>query len=252
MLYGLYLSSMGAHAQAQRLDVLANNIANASTPSFKRDYLVARAHAPYDVENQRTQRLASDLAASSGGVTPAATLSDHSMGVLQPTTNPLDVAIAGPGYFQIDKGKARLLTRNGQFDVTTAGQLVTREGGHPVINTAGQPLGGLTPGQPVEIGADGAVVQAGDLRGQIAIVEPNDVNKLEKLGGNLYFARDTVRPTPPGSTTLRPGYLEVSGVNPVKEMMTLIETTRAFEANLNMIKHQDEAFARLLSSVPRR
>ena len=104
------------------------------------------------------------------------------------------------------------------------------------------------------IGPDGTIGQVtaqGLLSvGKIALVQPKSYQDLKKVGSNMY--ENLGKETPAGADlSLKQGFLEASGIVPVHEMVQLIETSRAFEANLNMIKYQDEALGTLLSTVPR-
>lgn len=251
MLYGMYLSSHGAHLQGARLDAIANNIANANTATFKRDFVVAQSHKPFDAALGNNANIAENVRNMTGGVSPVGTFTNFDQGPLQPTGNPLDVAVSGPGFFEVVDGRTELLTRDGQFAVSDNGTLVTRDRELPVLGTGGQAITGLDPVQPVKISDSGVVLQKGIPVGQLGLVEPTLPDRLVKRGGNLYQSTVKVE-SAPATTTLRSGHIELSAVNPVNEMMAMIETTRSFEANMNMIKYQDESFARLLQSVSRR
>jgi flagellar basal body rod protein FlgG len=84
--------------------------------------------------------------------------------------------------------------------------------------------------------------------GRLALVQPASVDSLEKVGNSLYRSPTTVSPAGP-QTMVRQGYLEGSGSNSVSEMLEMIQATRAFETNVNMIKHQDDALSRLLQTA---
>lgn len=251
MIYGLYLSAQGAQIQSTRQDVIANNLANASTTSFKRDLVRVQSHSTFDKEQGNMTPLAGNLENLPGGVTPEGTITDFSVGDLIKTKAPLDVAIAGKGFFRVSDGKRSYLTRDGQFTLTANGQLVTREHGYALLNEAGQPMVGLDPTKSIEIKQDGSVRQEGDDAGKLAIVEPASYREIEKIGKNMYATGGRLDPVKPG-VEIRQGYLEASGTRPVSEMMELIEASRAFEANVNMIKHQDDALGRLLATLPKR
>lgn len=251
MIYGLYLSAQGAQIQSTRQDVIANNLANASTNSFKRDLVRVQSHSTFDKEQGKIESLAGSLENLPGGVTPEGTTTDFSVGDLIKTKSPLDVAIAGKGFFQVTDGKRNFLTRDGQFSLTPNGQLVTREHGYALLAEGGQPMSGLDPAKSIEINQDGSVRQEGEEAGKLAVVEPASYQEIEKIGSNMYAAIGKLDPAKPG-VEVRQGYLEASGTRPVTEMMELIEASRAFEANVNMIKHQDDALGRLLATLPKR
>lgn len=170
------------------------------------------------------------------------------------TGGAFDVAIAGQGFFQVADDQEQFLTRNGQFVVNDAGELVN-DTGLQVLNESGGNF--LVPpnATSVEFGADGtmsAVLDDGsrNILGRLAVVQPASVDSLEKVGDSLYRSPTTVTPAGP-QTSVRHGFLEGSGTNSVTEMLEMIHASRAFETNVNMIKHQDDALGRLLQTASR-
>ena len=102
MIYGLYLSAQGAQIQSTRQDVIANNLANAATNSFKRDFVRVQSHQPYDVTHGGSTSLPNDLQKLTGGTTPTDVATDFSQGMMTSTRSPLDVAINGKGFVLLD------------------------------------------------------------------------------------------------------------------------------------------------------
>jgi flagellar basal-body rod protein FlgF len=256
MIYGLYLSAQGAEAQSQRLDTIANNIANAGTGAFKRDLAVFQSHRPYDVQNGASGQLAHGLGSATGGVSIAEVATDFKEGPLIETGNSLDVALVGDGFLRVSDGSEQLLTRNGSLTVNPLGELVTADSGHAVLGTGGSRILIPEEAQRIEIGTDGTLY-ATDAAGsrnaiaQLELMRPRSVKELEKLGGSLYRPHGDVQ-SATASTTVKQGYLELSGTESTREMMDMIEASRAFETNINMMKFHDESLARLLDSVSRR
>lgn len=255
MLYGLQLSAQGAKAQSTRLDVIANNLANASTSAFKRGLAVFQSHQPYDVENGLNGSVPGDLNQSTGGTTVAGVYTDRSNGPLNETSDPLNVAILGKGYLQVADAKGgQFVTRKGNFALNETGELVLAGSNHKVLGTGGSPITFDSRGGPITFSADGTVSQvvegAPTERGKLAIVQPAKQDPLEAVGEGLY--RTIAAVSPAGNATLRQGVLEGSGVEPVTEMLSMIEASRTFETNINMMKYQDDALGRLLQSIPNR
>ena len=252
MLYGLFLSAQGARAQSTRLDVIANNLANASTNGFKRSLAVFQGHKPYDVVNNVGGDVPGNLNASTGGISVAGIHTDHREGPLRKTGGPLDVAIVGDGFFQVADAQGRkFLTRNGSFVINSAGDLLQQGSGHKVLSTDGTPISfGKLQGK-IQIAADGSINQIlngqSSPLGRLALVKPASLSGLRKVGMSLYRSPSTV--TPVDKATVKQGYLEGSGVKPVKEMLAMIEASRSFETNINMMKFQDDALSRLLQSA---
>jgi flagellar basal-body rod protein FlgF len=254
MIYGLYLSAQGAETQSLRQAVLANNLANAQTPAFKPDVPVFRAHFPFDAREEQPTEVPDTLNDQTGGVSLAATVTDFSQGPLQITNRDLDVAVMGRGFLQVSSPTGPLLTRNGQLARDTQGRLTTPEG-HVVHDLSGQPVvipDGYT---SINITHDGVVsaVDPGDVRetfGTLGLFEPTDLRTMTKEGSSFYRPLNGVQPTNNGE--LRQGVLEQSNADPVHGMVELIETSRAFEMNINLVKYQDEMLGQLIQSVPRK
>jgi len=252
MIYGLYLSAQGAQAQSTRLDVIANNMANASTTAFKRDLAIHQAHRPYDVEHGQGPSSRHGWDNHTGGVSLAGVETDFTNGPLMRTGGAYDVALAGPGFFQVAGNGETYLTRNGQFTTNQDGELVNSTG-LPVLTDSGGTI--LVPpgATDVAVTADGtmsAMLDNGSWAplGKLAVVNPASADSLEKVGNSLYRARGEMAPAGPDSL-VKQGFLEGSGTNSVTEMMEMIQATRAFETNVNMIKFQDEALSRLLQTA---
>ena len=187
-----------------------------------------------------------------GGVSVKDSVTDFTPGAVNATKGPLDVAISGSGFFKVSDGKQSYLTRDGQFSMNARGELVTTQHGLQVLGSGNAPITGIDPSRPVRIDIDGSIRQGEDFISQLQVVEPENLNDLHKAGRNLYSTQGRQRPVNPDNSPVQQGFLEASTVNPVSEMTQIIETSRAFEANINMIKHQDEALGRLLSSLPRK
>lgn len=251
MIYGLYLSAQGAEAQTMRQAVLANNLANAQTTAFKRDIPVFRCHWPFDAAEQTPFVTPPGIEDQTGGVTLSGTAIDFSQGPLEVTNRELDVAIMGPGFLEIDTGVEKLLTRDGKLTLGPNGVLVTADQGHPVLDTSGQPIVIPEGTQQLAIAHDGllsGMTTAGvrEILGQLGVVEPRDLSQMTKVGNGFYRPLRGVDPAV--RSQLRQGVLEGSGTNPVHGMVELIETSRSFEMNMNLIQYQDDMLGKLIAS----
>lgn len=250
MIYGLYLSGQGALVQQARQDIVANNLANANTTAFKRDMLLAQSHLTYDAAQGRPTWLPGSLDRLPGGVTPAGTHTDFSVGPITQTEGQFDLAIVGQGFFKVQDGRKTYLTRDGQLEIGAQGHLVTKDTGLTVLNTSGQPIGPIDPQVPIDISPDGFISQGNDEFGKMALVEPQSYDELTKSGKNLYATSGKLVPV--RNPDVKQGYVEQSSVQPVASMVELITTSRALEANTNMIQYQDDSLGRLLASLPRK
>jgi flagellar basal-body rod protein FlgF len=246
MPYGIYLSASGAEAQSQRIETLANNLANVDTVGFKRDLAVLQARHSEAIEQGLDESGSGSVNDVGGGVYVRETVTDFSRGPLQQTGVASDMAIDGEGFFVVARGDQQLLTRAGNFTVTGSGQLVTPDG-MPVLGDDGQPIV-LDPTQPWQVAPDGAITQSG-ARLALALVKPRSLGDLAKAGQNLFAPLAETIPLEANQRRVVGGYLEASSVKPTLEMMELIEASRAFEANVRLIQHQDEMIGSLVNRV---
>ena len=248
MPYGMYISAEGAAAQAQRLEVIANNLANVDTAGFKQDVPTFQARFAEAIQQGQTQAGDRSMNDIGGGVKIIDVETDHSNGQLKRTGNDLDLAINGKGFFHIrgDDGQ-QYLTRAGNFALDTGGRLVTQNGHRPVLDQAGSEIL-ISRELPWSISPDGFISQAGTIYA-LGMSQPESLGELVKVGNNLFQPIGTVSPLQLAERNVRQGYLEMSGANPVRQMMAMIETTRAFEANTRMIQNQDTMLGSLISRV---
>jgi flagellar basal-body rod protein FlgF len=247
MYYGLYMSAAGAHAQNSKVEVLSNNLANVNTVGFKRELALLQARESEAIERGAVRRGTQMIEDVGGGVRMNATFTDFSPGTMQLTHNPSDMAIDSPGaFFQVQRGNERFLTRAGNFQVSNEGLLVNPKG-DAVLSSDGDPIQ-LDPALPVNFLPGGVVEQAGE-RIELALVRPQKLSALTKVGENYFTAGRTANVAPAEERLVRSGYLEMSAVNPVEEMVELITASRAYEANVRIIQQHDTATSELISRI---
>lgn len=246
MSYGLYISAAGAYAQSQRVEVLSNNIANASTPGFKRELAVMQARHAEAIEQGEDYAGTRGMNNIGGGVYLRETLTDFKSGTLKQTNIPTDVAIEGEGFFQVQKDGQKYLTRAGDFKVAPDGRLIG-PGNTQVLSEDGGPIVVDTT-VPWSIDPAGAINQAGATI-NLSIVKPRSYGDLVKAGENLFLPLAPTMPVDPLERSVRSGYLEHSGAHPITEMTQLIEATRAYEANIRMIQNQDQTTGSLIGRL---
>lgn len=227
------LVSLSQQLAAYRaMDVIANNLANASTPGFKRE--AAR------FEEFITQvRPAEDQTGmqSISFVKDAGILRDVSQGSIARTGAMYDVALSGKGYFAVQTPAGVRYTRDGHFSLDANGQIVTTDG-HAVQGDGGAIT--ITPDDgDISIAPDGTVSgKTGQLAKMRMVDFADAATAMKKEGGNLYSTDQA--PIVPTATTLKQGMLESSNVQPVIEISHMIEVMRAYEATATLAKsHED-------------
>ncbi|MDA0832588.1 MAG: flagellar hook-basal body protein [Planctomycetota bacterium] len=256
MIRGIYLSAQGADVQTRRLDVVANNLANASTTGFKRDLALIQSHPPLAKINGKH----SDPDAvknAIGGTTLAGIATDHRDGSLTDTGNSLDLALRGPGFFRVSNGSQQFLTRAGNFSMTAQGDVVTQSHGLNLQTSSGNSLNIPANIGKIVVDEEGRVtgLTQGTLDpiplGKLDVVRPVSFENLQKHGEGLYLD-DGSAESAGNAVSVQQGFLEASGTRPMLEMIEMIETSRVLEMNVNSIKLQDESLGRLLQAMPNR
>lgn len=239
MLRGLYIAASGLLAESARQDVIANNLANATTTGFKRSETVA---SPFD--QMLLHNLAMPGQPAVGTLEMGAQVQGisriDSQGALRFTGNKLDVALVGNGHFTIATPDGKRYTRDGSFGLDSSGTLVTKEG-YPVLGTKG-PIT-LAAGE-VRIGADGSVTQGGVVRDTLQFTALDPASITQESNGLL---AGTVKGT--AAVQARQNHLEGSTVNVVSEMVALIRVMRSFEANQKSVNAEDEALQASVAKV---
>lgn len=245
--YGLYISAEGAHAQSRRVETLANNLANADTVGFKRDLAVFQARNAEETQQGLDYAGSHSWNDIGGGVRVAETKTDFSPGTFKSTGIRSDMAIGGEGFFMVRRPDGDYLTRAGNFTFNSNGQLVTQDN-YPVLSDAGTPIEIDPDGGEWRLTGDGSIVQDGNQQ-NLALVKPRSLGDLTKVGQNLFKALAPTTPLDPSMRQVQGGFIEQSDVAPATEMTELIEASRAFEANISMIKNHDQMMGTLTSRL---
>jgi flagellar basal-body rod protein FlgG len=252
MMSALWVSKTGLSAQNTRLTTIANNLANASTVGFKRDDaqfedLLYQIRAQPGASSSQTTQLPSGMQLGTG-VRVVSTTKQFTEGSLQITEKPLDVAIDGHGFFQIElPDGSTAYTRNGQFQRNSDGQIVTSNGLllQPAITIPQD-------AQTITISEDGIVEVK--LMGQVAPQQVGQIQLsdfinppgLQAIGSNLFLetaASGAPLQAQPGSNGLgqvKQSTLESSNVDVVEEMVNMITTQRTYEMNSKVISTADQ------------
>ncbi|HKA86167.1 MAG TPA: flagellar basal-body rod protein FlgF [Haliangiales bacterium] len=213
MANGIYVALSGAVAQSQALDVVSNNVANASTSGYR------AVRVTFGEALTKAKGMDQRFAVTQG------TVVDATQGTLVQTGNPLDVALQGDGYFGVNAPQGVRWTRAGELRVAADGRLVNADG-LEVRGAGGKPIAVPPDAAEITIGADGAV-SAGDTQlGKMELAR-FDPKSMAREGATLY--RATAAPVA-GAPEVVAGALESSNINVVRGMVDLIRVSRTFEA----------------------
>ncbi len=249
MPYGLYISAEGAHAQSKRLEVIANNLANVDTVGFKHELATFQARYAEAIEQGLVAPEEGRLEDIGGGVEFLATQTVFAQGPLRHTRQKTDLAIEGEGFFVVEKDGEEHLTRAGNFRVAADGELRTQQG-YPVLSDTGAPVV-INPADTTwEITPTGTLRQLGAVE-NLAVARPESYAELLKVGENLFRPLAETELIPLEERRVIAGYLEGSSVKATTEMTAMVEASRVLEANINLMKAQDEMLSGLVNRVLR-
>lgn len=257
MLKGLYTAYTGMINEQNRMDTMTNNLANASTVGFKKEGTTSQSFDSILTVKIKDQSVGlqnvQKLGANNPGVKIGENYTDFEQGSFRITDNTYDLALAGEGFFAIEfTNKAgetsTMYTRAGQFTLNKDGYLVTEDGDY-VLSTQNSRIK-LNTLLDAKIANDGTITQNGATVAKIQVMDFEDYNYLEKYGETYY------RPVEGAKTTIsdaqvKSGYLEMSNVQVVSEMVNLIAITRAYESNQKIIQTYDESLGIAVSQLGR-
>ena len=260
MVRGWYIGSSGMNAQQNRLDAIANNLANVDTTGYKRDVSVSKAFPELLI-----RRMGDDgvMHVPGGSVDAAPIVGKIGLGVetnefftifeqgsFKQTGTPVDVALGGEGFLVIETPAGERYTRNGTFKLGKEGILETKEG-YPVLGENGQ----IHLTEKFIINEDGVIFTQNDMEyiDRLKTVRFDDERYLKKVGSSFYMATDYSGEAFSAEDEERPqflqGYIETSNVNVVNEMVQMIEVNRAYEANQKTIQAEDTMMSNLWSKT---
>jgi flagellar basal-body rod protein FlgG len=249
MINGIYQSAGGMLVNEYRQNVIANNIANADTVGFQRDLAVFAERPNAARDGQWNGASAASLDDASGGTWLGRTHIDFRGGHRVSTGEPLDAALNGQGFFAVNSGGRTLYTRDGRFALDSNGVLVAASDGAPIVGRGGLPIRTDPSRGNVTIDSGGRVLQNNDVMGQLQIVDFANPFALQKAGAARLDAGN--QPPIDSPADVEHKVLEQSTVEAIPEMTAMIEASRAYQMNAQMISLQDQTLARLISTVSR-
>ncbi len=245
---GLLESLEGAQLLERRLNATVNNIANIDTPGYKADRLEFREVLMKKI-GPRYMRAFKETVP----------YTVFKPGPIEHTGNPFDLAIAGEGFFKVQTPHGIAYTRAGDFTIDSQRRLVTPDGypvlanGAPIVVDPGLAQGGLITMRNIRfnVSPSGVVSIDGTPVGKLDIVTFDNLQKLKKIGKNLFVAKGA-KEIPAKNYRIWQGYLEGSNVNPIREMVQLIQIERNFQSIQKFIQGWDETTQRLINTATTR
>lgn len=271
---GFWPAVSGSVAQSERMDTIANNLANADTAAFKRDQvafqtvLSSATTAAQKEEIPHKAYTEKDFHRLDGRdtayVAVDGTFTDFTQGRVKITGSPLDVALEGKGFLEVLAPQGLRYTRQGSLKLNGEGALVTTEG-FPVLAAGGPPEPGKTPTREellarairidtakpgkLNITGNGTIYQGQQEVGQLGLVEFVDNKLLTKEGSSLFQNELAANLSAESTTTVKQGMIETSNVNAIMEMSELLKATRLFEANEKLVKTYGELESRAVNDL---
>ncbi|MBI1328810.1 MAG: flagellar basal-body rod protein FlgF [Alphaproteobacteria bacterium] len=226
-------------ASYRSMDVIANNIANVSTPAYKRE---AVKFEEYVANVQGSE--------SDSGPVPVSFVQDKGVvrdlneGRIEATHAPFDFAVNGKGYFVVNTANGERYTRNGHFQLDGSGRVVTSEG-DAVMGEGGEITVTADDGD-IHVAEDGTISGKQGQLGKLRLVNFDNERALQKEGASLYTT--TQSPTP-ADGKIRQGMLETSNVEPVIEISHMIEVMRAYQATANLTQSQEDMMRQAIDKL---
>lgn len=254
MVRGLYTAYTGMSNEQKRLDIIANNLANAATVGYKEDSVTNQSFdnvLTYKIKDSSEASLAKPIGRMSLGVKLGEVYTNYKQGSLRQSDGKYHLALEGKGFFalsvQDSSGNESVrYTRNGAFTITKDG-LIVDENGNAVLGESGEVIIPLE-SREVTIDKSGNIYADNILINKLSIVDFEDYNYLKKSQDTMYEAVDGAEEID-SNASVHQGFTEQSNVNSVSEMVQMITVTRAYEANQKIIQSIDKTLELAANSV---
>lgn len=281
VLKNIWVPLSGQIAQQRKVETIANNIANANTPGFKKEQLVFKEHLTAltngvdDIDIPKKDWNPDDFYHTQGAenayVAVDGSYVSHEQGALKPTGNPLDIALNGTGFFEVLTPNGIRFTRAGNFTISKDGELVTNSGYKLLTKLKAEASQGRDANaslddqkvqervlklpsnfKQISISKDGQIFTNAGLIGEISVVEFKDVHALKKEGSTLFLNNDQENIKRQDIlTTTNQGFIEGSNVNAIREMSELIRAHRHFDNIQKAINTYDSISGKAVNDISR-
>jgi flagellar basal-body rod protein FlgG len=248
LIRGIYIAASGMLAESLRAEVTANNLANVNTAGFKKDFAVLKDYASRPVRRVQDGGKDQEIGSMGSGAWLDAVETQHTSGVRTITNNSLDFALEGKGFFAVETPAGVRYTRNGTFTRNVAGELVTADGNR-VLGQNG-PINLDPSGQPgkVTVAEDARIFLDGVETDTFQLFSFADEKRLRKEGATLFRPSEAME-AQAATPTVRQGFLELSNVNVVSEMVNMIAGYRAYETNSKVVQAHDTLLDKAVNDV---
>jgi flagellar basal-body rod protein FlgG len=248
MIRGIYTAAAGLATTTLRLGVVSNNVANAATPGYKQDRLPDEVGKSIDLMKYAVDAQGRPVGTITLGPKVGLSQLDLAAGPMQETANPLDLAIAGSGFFAVRRPDgSTAYTRDGGFLSDVNGTLRAKDGS-AVLDANSQPIQ-IPTGADVAVAADGTILASGNSVAQLQVVDFAAGAQLNKIGNGMFTAGNGAQPQATTGTQLYQGYLEGSNVDLTESMVATMNLVRAYEANQKLLQIQDESLKSAVNEV---
>ncbi|MBC7773009.1 MAG: flagellar hook-basal body protein [Pyrinomonadaceae bacterium] len=261
MNYGLNVAASGVLTSMYRQDVMANNLANLDTPGFKADVPFTRQRDVVRVEDHLMAMPSNQLLERLGaGLLLSPNRTSHTQGDLQLTSNPLDAAIKGTGFFVVQApgdsagptGDRVRFSRDGRFTLDATGTLVQAASGLPVFDTSDREIVLDRLAGTVTIHENGTITQNNRPVAQLQLMDVPDPSMLKKVGDNLYQpSASQLAAMKPSQASVIGGSIERSAVDPIKAIMGVTSAASDVGSNARMMQLQDEIMGKAINTFGR-
>jgi flagellar basal-body rod protein FlgF len=233
----LFIALSKQLAIRREMDVIANNLANTSSPGFKNEQMMFVEYLKNTGPNGKVS-LVQDISLAR----------DLREGIFKRTNNTLDVAIHGKGWFVVDAPNGERYTRNGHFRLNQEGELVTATG-HKLMTTTGEPIVFEPGDNDIIIKGDGKVTASGDDRGTLRVVTFENERRLEKVSGNLFRSNEV--PDEKTEAEVVQGVIEESNVQPIIEITRMIKAMRSYQGAQSLIDREHDRQRQAIDKLTR-
>ncbi|NLN03701.1 MAG: flagellar basal-body rod protein FlgF [Clostridiaceae bacterium] len=248
MVRGLYTAGTGMLTQRNKINVIANNVANVDTVGYKEDLMLSRSFSEVLIERINDPNILRQneiVGTIAKGVHVDEVFTKFVQGSLNETRRNADLALQGDGFFVVETPNGLRYTRNGAFFVDNQGMLVTAEGYH--VQGANGSL--YVGSNNFKVNENGQVFdEDGNLVDEVLVVSFVDNSLLRKEGEGLYYTFGEAE-TVESEAKVKQGYLEASNVDLVDQIITMIEVARAYESNQRVISTIDSTLDKAVNEI---